>query len=167
MLAICTLEVNYLYNTYKYPINIYSVGLLSKILAVKYFFTLTFSTNTYRNEFGFNFQGQPQVKRREFQIFACFWQTVLVKYNSHFRKNFTSLLRSCDLGKKSTTHQWPLPMLVISIWKSTALLPLNCTLEPFKCIVLDWVFNWPTYLIIWIFWGFSYQNISNLFACCK
>ena len=25
MLAICTLKVNYLYNTYKYPINIYSV----------------------------------------------------------------------------------------------------------------------------------------------
>ena len=26
MLALCTLKVNYIYNTYKYPINIYSVG---------------------------------------------------------------------------------------------------------------------------------------------
>ena len=76
-------------------------------------------------------------------------------------KNFTSLLRSCDLGKKSTTHQWPLPMLVISIWKSTALLPLNCTLEPFKkyCIRLGIQL---AYLLSYLYFS-NYLNFLGIF----
>ena len=53
-------------------------------------------------------------------------------------------------------------MLVISIWKSTALLPLNCTLEPFKCIVLDWVFNWPTFLVTYLYFS-TYLDFLGTF----